>query len=73
MVTSYDMEETVFSQGTVDWNEIRSQDIITISDADNKVVAFLNIIPDYTPHECTYDMIRKTNDAPKRLHGCIDY
>jgi len=66
---SYDMEETVFSQGMFNWNEIRSQDVITISDAENKVVAFLNIIPDYTPHECTYDMIRKTNDAPS---GCMD-
>ena len=33
------------------------------------MVAFLNIIPDYTPYECTYDMIRKTNDAPG---GCMD-
>ncbi|HEY6976121.1 MAG TPA: phosphatidylglycerol lysyltransferase domain-containing protein [Chitinophagaceae bacterium] len=66
---TYDMEETVFSQGMFNWNEIRSQDVITISDAEKKVVAFLNIIPDYTPHECTYDMIRKTNDAPG---GCMD-
>ncbi len=64
-----DMEEAIFSQGMFDWNEIRSQDVITISDPENKVVSFLNIIPDFTPHECTYDMIRKTNDAPG---GCMD-
>jgi phosphatidylglycerol lysyltransferase len=64
-----DMEELVFSQGSFDWNELRSQDIITISDADKKIVGFLNIIPDYNPNECTYDMIRKTNDAPG---GCMD-
>ncbi|HXL58027.1 MAG TPA: phosphatidylglycerol lysyltransferase domain-containing protein, partial [Chitinophagaceae bacterium] len=64
-----EMEEAVFSQGMFDWNEIRSQDVITISDPENKVVSFLNIIPDFTPHECTYDMIRKTNDAPG---GCMD-
>ena len=33
---TYDMEEAVFSQGMFDWNEIRSQDIITLSDAENK-------------------------------------
>jgi phosphatidylglycerol lysyltransferase len=66
---TYDMEEAVFSQGMFNWNEIRLQDVITISDVEKKVVAFLNIIPDYTPHECTYDMIRKTNDAPG---GCMD-
>jgi phosphatidylglycerol lysyltransferase len=32
-------------------------------------VAFLNIIPDYAPGECTYDLIRKTGDAPG---GCMD-
>jgi len=64
-----DMEELVFSQGSFDWSELRSQDIVTISDPDKKIVAFLNIIPDYNPNECTYDMIRKTNDAP---NGCMD-
>src|SRR5439155_10190308 len=33
-----DMEEAVFSQGMFNWNEIRSQDVITISDSENKVV-----------------------------------
>ena len=28
------------------------------------VKAFLNIIPDFAPEECTYDLIRKTADAP---------
>jgi len=66
---SNDMEELVFSQGGFDWNDLRSQDVITLSDVDKKIVGFLNIIPDYNPHECTYDMIRKTNDAP---NGCMD-
>ncbi len=66
---AYDKEEQVFSQGRFDANELVHQDVITISDAEGKVVAFLNIIPDYSPDECTYDLIRKTADAPG---GCMD-
>ncbi|HVT83986.1 MAG TPA: phosphatidylglycerol lysyltransferase domain-containing protein [Chitinophagaceae bacterium] len=56
--------EFIFSQGMFDQNELKSQDIITLSDENGNVKAFLNIIPDYTEDECTYDLIRKTNDAP---------
>lgn len=68
-LTTYQKEEQVFSQGAFDSAEIKQQDVITISDGDKKVVAFLNIIPDYTPQGCTYDLIRKTRDAPG---GCMD-
>jgi phosphatidylglycerol lysyltransferase len=61
---TFDMEELVFAQGKFDRNELRNQDIITVSDDQGRIVAFLNIIPDYTPEECTYDLIRKTADAP---------
>ena len=47
-----------------DRNELKKQDIITLSDNEGRIVAFLNIIPDYSPAECTYDMIRKAADAP---------
>jgi phosphatidylglycerol lysyltransferase len=43
--------------------------VIVTVDSENKPVAFLNIIPDYVPGECTYDLIRKTKDAPG---GCMD-
>lgn len=66
---SYDKEEQVFSQGMFDITEISLQNVITISDSENKIVAFLNIIPDYSPQECTYDLIRKKRDAPG---GCMD-
>ncbi|HEU5053932.1 MAG TPA: phosphatidylglycerol lysyltransferase domain-containing protein, partial [Hanamia sp.] len=66
---AYDKEEQVFSQGMFDAKELVNQDVITIEDADGNVVAFLNIIPDYSPQECTYDLIRKTADAPG---GCMD-
>ena len=59
----YEVKEMTFSQGLFD-DAILAQDVITVSDAEGQVVAFLNIIPDYAPGECTYDMIRKRNDAP---------
>lgn len=66
---TYNKKEAVFSQGMFDRKQITGQDIIVIKDIEDKAVAFLNIIPDYTPDGYTYDMIRKTSDAPG---GCMD-
>ena len=66
---AFDKEEQVFSQGMFDMKEIMQQDVITVKDAEGKIAAFLNIIPDYSPDECTYDLIRKTSEAPG---GCMD-
>ncbi|PUZ24764.1 ABC transporter permease [Chitinophaga parva] len=63
-LAQYDVKELTFSQGLFDAAVLRQQDIITVTDNEGQVVAFLNIIPDYAPGECTYDLIRKTNDAP---------
>jgi phosphatidylglycerol lysyltransferase len=60
----YEVKELTFSQGLFDAEVIRAQDVITVTDAAGQVVAFLNIIPDYAPGECTYDLIRKRSDAP---------
>lgn len=60
----FDKNESVFSQGMFDFDEIKKQVIITVEDADKNVKAFLNIIPDFAEEECTYDLIRKTTDAP---------
>lgn len=57
-------KEILFSSGMFDWEELKNQDIITIENEDEKVVAFLNIIPDFAKGEGTYDLIRKTKDAP---------
>ena len=65
----YEKKEIVFSQGMFDEKEIQQQDIIMIRDEMGTVKAFLNIIPDFAPEECTYDLIRKTSDAPG---GCMD-
>jgi phosphatidylglycerol lysyltransferase len=68
-LAQYDVKEMTFSQGLFDADDIRAQDVITVTDAEGKVAAFLNIIPDYAPRECTYDLIRKRRDAPG---GCMD-
>jgi phosphatidylglycerol lysyltransferase len=60
----YDKEEMLFSQGMFDEKELQQQDIIAVTDEAGNVQAFLNIIPDFAEDECTYDMIRKTADAP---------
>jgi phosphatidylglycerol lysyltransferase len=66
---SLEREEMVFSQGLFDAEELKDQTIITVENEDERVVAFLNIIPDYVKNEATYDLIRKTEDAPA---GCMD-
>ncbi len=63
-------DEIIFSQGMFVWDELKTQTIITIENAEEKVVAFLNIIPDFVKGEGTYDLIRKTKDAPG---GVMDY
>lgn len=68
-LVQFDKEEQVFSQGMFDEKEIAKQNVITCRDQEGKFVAFLNIIPDFAPEECTYDLIRKTEDAPG---GCMD-
>ncbi|GAB3412566.1 phosphatidylglycerol lysyltransferase domain-containing protein [Niabella aquatica] len=65
----FDKEEMVFSQGMFIAEEIKQQDIIVTQDEYGKTKAFLNIIPNFAPDECTYDLIRKTTDAPG---GCMD-
>ncbi|CAG5017624.1 hypothetical protein DYBT9275_05812 [Dyadobacter sp. CECT 9275] len=62
--------ELVFSQGMFIWEELKNQTIITVESPEEKIVAFVNIIPDYAPGEGTYDLIRKTADAP---NGVMDF
>jgi phosphatidylglycerol lysyltransferase len=63
-------KEIIFSQGSFNWNELKSQTIITVESNEEKIIAFLNIIPDYAPYEGTYDLLRKTADAP---NGIMDF
>lgn len=66
---AYEKDEQVFSQGMFNEKGIMQQDVITINNEAGETIAFLNIIPDYSPEECTYDLIRKKRDAPG---GCMD-
>lgn len=62
-------KEVAFTQGVFDTSILKTQTIITVEDAEEKVYAFLNLIPDYAPGEATYDLIRKVCDAP---NGVLD-
>jgi len=62
--------EIIFSQGMFDWEQLKNQTIITVESPEEKVIAFLNVIPDFAKEEGTYDLIRKTKDAP---NGVMDY
>jgi phosphatidylglycerol lysyltransferase len=65
----FDKKEIVFAEGMFDREVVKNQDLITIFDGDGICVAFLNIIPHCAPDECSYDMIRKTENAP---NGSVD-
>ena len=63
-------KEIIFSQGMFLWDELKQQTIITVESPEEKVVAFFNLIPDYAKDEATYDLMRKTADAP---NGILDF
>jgi phosphatidylglycerol lysyltransferase len=63
--------EIIFSQGMFVWEELKQHTIITVENDEEKVIAFLNIIPDYANSEGTYDLIRKTKDAPSKVMDFI--
>jgi phosphatidylglycerol lysyltransferase len=63
-------EEITFSQGIFEEKEIKKQTILTVENKEERVIAFLNIIPDYNGSEGTYDLLRKTADAP---NGIMDF
>jgi phosphatidylglycerol lysyltransferase len=69
-LTDMDYDELAFSQGVFDMDELKNHTIITIENDEEKVLSFLDIIPDYCKGEGTYDLIRKTSDAPG---GALDY
>lgn len=62
-------KEVAFTQGVFDKSILKNQTILTIEDGEEKIYAFLNIVPDYAPGEATYDLIRKETDAP---NGVLD-
>ncbi len=63
-------EEIAFTQGIFNDELIRNCTIVTVEDKEEKVVAFANLVPSFAPGEATYDMLRKTTDAP---NGVLDF
>lgn len=63
-------EELVFSQGVFDVDELKKQPIIVIENQEEKILAFANIIPDYTQGDATYDLIRNAKGTP---NGMIEF
>jgi len=63
-------DELVFSQGIFDSSELKQQTLMTIEDAEEKILAFANIIPDYQPGDATYDLIR---NAKGSSNGLIEF
>lgn len=64
-----DQKEIAFTQGIFDKTILKEQAIITVEDKEERVYAFLNLVPDFAPGEATYDLIRKVDDAP---NGVLD-
>ena len=62
-------KELTFTQGVFDVDLLANHTIITLEDEEEKVYAFLNIIPDYAPGDATYDLVRKITEAP---NGVLD-
>jgi len=61
--------EIAFTQGVFDRSILKGETIITVEDKEERVYAFLNLVPDSAPGEATYDLIRKVHDAP---NGVLD-
>jgi len=60
-------KEMAFAEGLFNKKILKDQTIITIENEEGKVFAFLNVIPDFVSGEASYDLIRKSSDAPKEL------
>jgi phosphatidylglycerol lysyltransferase len=61
---AFDKSEIAFTQGVWNAKAIKNQVLFVVENDEEKVAAFANIIPDYASDEGTYDLIRKTLDAP---------
>jgi phosphatidylglycerol lysyltransferase len=68
-LSEMDQKEIAFTQGVFDRVILKEQTIITVEDKEERVYAFLNLVPDFAPEEATYDLIRKIDDAP---NGVLD-
>jgi phosphatidylglycerol lysyltransferase len=63
-------KELVFAQGIFDESELKTQHIFTVENPEGRIEAFVNLIPDHTPGEANFDLMRKSNSAP---NGTMDF
>ena len=61
--------EIIFSQGMFVWDELKNQTIITVENPEEKIVAFLNIIPDFAKDEATYGFNPEDKRCTERCDG----
>lgn len=62
--------EVVFSGGMFNMAELKKLPIITIESREEKILAFISLQPVYNEEECSFDLLRKTRDAP---NGSMDF
>jgi phosphatidylglycerol lysyltransferase len=62
--------EIIFSQGIFNPKEIKNQQVLTVENNEEMIMAFINIIPDYRQNEGTYDLQRKALSA---TNGIMDH
>lgn len=56
--------EIGFSSGVFQLEELGEQTILTVENAEDQVMAFLNLIPTPVAGEATYDLLRRQPDTP---------
>jgi phosphatidylglycerol lysyltransferase len=62
--------ERQFTLGWFDRDYLRQTPIFTVFDAENKMLAFANLVPSYCKGEATIDLMRRRTSAP---NGVMDY
>lgn len=62
--------ERRFTLGLFEPNYLRSTPVLAAADKDEKILAFVNIIPSFAPGESTVDLMRRRVHAP---NGVMDY
>jgi phosphatidylglycerol lysyltransferase len=63
------MSEIGFTQGVFSKSELKKTSVITLENPEEEIVAFVNLIPDFSGSEGTYDLIRYLKKAP---NGSVD-
>jgi phosphatidylglycerol lysyltransferase len=62
--------ERGFTLGLFDLDYLRSTTVLAAVDGENRMLAFVNLVPSYKKGETTIDLMRRRTDAP---NGIMDY